>query len=178
VLSASFEKSGTTMPTEGMLRLYIDAEKVGEAKIKTQPGKFSLAGEGLNVGLDRAEPVTADYPGESPWAFTGGTIRKVVVDVVGDPWTDLQKEAEAAFAGRLTSSPARGGEDPLAPPAPGPLEEQRADHERQRSSSQLERRRFEDRDPGVRDVRHCAWRVLRAARGAGRYVRQRRHAVV
>ena len=98
MLSASFEKSGTTMPTEGMLSLYIDDEKVGEAKIKTQPGKFSLAGEGLNVGLDRAEPATADYPGESPWAFTGGTIRKVVVDVSGDPWTDLQKEAEAAFA--------------------------------------------------------------------------------
>jgi hypothetical protein len=37
------------MPAEGMLRLYIDAEKVGEAKIKTQPGKFSLAGEGLKT---------------------------------------------------------------------------------------------------------------------------------
>jgi arylsulfatase A-like enzyme len=98
VLSASFEKSGTTMPTEGLLSLYIDDEKVGEAKIKTQPGKFSLAGEGLNVGLDRAEPVTGDYPGDSPWAFTGGTIHKVVVDVSGDPWVDLQKEAEGAFA--------------------------------------------------------------------------------
>jgi hypothetical protein len=84
VLSASFEKSGTAMPTEGMLSLYINKEKVGEAKIKTQPGKFSLAGEGLNVGLDRAEPVTSDYPSTSPWAFTGGTIHKVTVDVAGD----------------------------------------------------------------------------------------------
>jgi arylsulfatase len=98
VLSASFEKSGTGMPTEGMLSLYINKEKVGEAKIKTQPGKFSLAGEGLNIGLDRAEPVTGDYPGTSPWAFTGGTIHKVIVDVAGDPWVDLEKEGQAAFA--------------------------------------------------------------------------------
>ena len=34
------------MPTEGMLRLYINKEKAGEAKIKTQPGKFSLARKG------------------------------------------------------------------------------------------------------------------------------------
>ncbi len=98
VLSASFEKAGTGMPTEGLLSLYIDEEKVGEAKIRTQPGKFSLAGEGLNVGQDRAAPVTDDYPGTSPWAFTGGTIHRVVVNVAGDPWVDLDKEVRAAFA--------------------------------------------------------------------------------
>ena len=79
-------------PTEGILSLYINQEKVGEQKIKTQPAKVSLAGEGLNVGLDRAEPVTDDYPGTSPWAFTGGTIHQVIVDVAGDPWVDLEKE--------------------------------------------------------------------------------------
>jgi arylsulfatase len=86
------------MPTEGLLSLYINKEKVGEAKIKTQPGKFSLAGEGLNVGMDRGEPVTDDYPGDAPWAFTGGTIHKVVVNVSGDPWVDREKEVQAAFA--------------------------------------------------------------------------------
>ena len=98
VLSASFEKEGDAMPTSGTLSLYIDDDKVGEAKIKTQPGKFSLAGEGLNVGMDRAEPVTDDYPGDSPWAFVGGTIHRVIVDVAGDPWVDLEKEVQAAFA--------------------------------------------------------------------------------
>jgi arylsulfatase A-like enzyme len=97
-LSASFEKSGTGMPTEGILSLYINKEKVGEGKIKTQPGKFSLAGEGLNVGMDRGEPVTSDYPGDAPWAFTGGTIHKVIVNVSGDPWLDREKEVQAAFA--------------------------------------------------------------------------------
>jgi len=97
-LSASFEKSGTGMPTEGLLSLYINKEKVGEGKIKTQPGKFSLAGEGLNVGMDRGEPVTSDYPGDAPWPFTGGTIHKVIVNVSGDPWIDREKEVQAAFA--------------------------------------------------------------------------------
>jgi arylsulfatase len=97
-LSASFEKEGTGMPTTGTLSLYINQEKVGETQIKTQPGKFSLAGEGLNVGMDRGEPVTDDYPGDAPWAFVGGTVHKVVVDVSGAPVVDLEKEMRAAFA--------------------------------------------------------------------------------
>jgi arylsulfatase len=98
VLSVSFEKEGDAMPTEGTLSLYIDDEKVGEGEIKTQPGRFSLAGEGLNVGKEGAEPVTDDYPGTYPWAFVGGTIHQAVVDVAGEPWVDLEKEVVAAFA--------------------------------------------------------------------------------
>jgi arylsulfatase len=98
VFSASFEKDGDAMPAEGILSLYINEEKVGEGKIKTQPGKFSLAGEGLNVGKEGAEPVTDDYPGTSPWAFVGGTIHQATVDVAGEPWVDLEKEVVAAFA--------------------------------------------------------------------------------
>jgi hypothetical protein len=41
VLSASFEKEGDAMPTTGTLSLFINDEKVGEAKIKTQPGTGS-----------------------------------------------------------------------------------------------------------------------------------------
>ena len=63
------------MPTTGTLSLYINDEKVGEGRIMTQPGNFSLVGEGLNVGKDPAEPVTDDYPGTRPYAFTGGTIQ-------------------------------------------------------------------------------------------------------
>jgi len=66
--AAAFVKEGDGMPTEGTLTLYLDDDPVGEAKIKTQPGKFSLAGEGLNVGKDGGEPVTDDYPGSAPWA--------------------------------------------------------------------------------------------------------------
>jgi arylsulfatase len=99
VFSASFERDeANTMPPEGTLTLHIGDEKVGEGRIKTQPGKFSIAGEGLNIGKDGAEPVTDDYPGESPWPFVGGTIVRAVVDVSGTPFVDLAKEAAAAFA--------------------------------------------------------------------------------
>jgi hypothetical protein len=64
VLSASFEKEGETMPTGGMLTLHMREEAVGEGHIKTEPGKFSLADEGLNIGREGAEPVTDDYPGD------------------------------------------------------------------------------------------------------------------
>ena len=98
VLSASFAREGETMPAEGTLTLHMRDEPVGEGRIRTQPGYFSLAGEGLAVGRDGGEPVTDDYPGESPWAFVGGTIHKVLVDVSGDPFVDLAEEARMAFA--------------------------------------------------------------------------------
>jgi arylsulfatase len=98
VFSASFEKEGDGLPTEGTLTLHVGEAKVGEAKIKTQPGKFSLAGEGLNVGKEGAEPVTDDYPGQAPWPFVGGTIARAAVDVSGEPFVDLAHEAKMAFA--------------------------------------------------------------------------------
>ena len=98
VFSASFEREGDGMPAEGPLTLHIGEDAVGEGRIRTQPGKFSIAGEGLNVGTEGGEPVTDDYPGEAPWAFVGGTIHKAVIDVSGEPFVDLAKEARAAFA--------------------------------------------------------------------------------
>ena len=64
ILSASFEKDGEDPPgvATGILSLYHGEEKVGEGRIKTQPGKFAIAGEGLCVGRDSGEPVTDDYP--------------------------------------------------------------------------------------------------------------------
>jgi arylsulfatase len=98
VLSASFEREGDSMPAEGVLTLHLDEEPVGRGRIRTQPGKFSLAGEGLNIGRDGGEAVTDDYPGDAPWAFLGGTIARAVIDVSGEPFVDLAEEAKAAFA--------------------------------------------------------------------------------
>jgi len=100
ILSASFEKDGEDPPgvATGILSLYHGDTKVGEGRIRTQPGLFSLAGEGLCVGRDSGEPVTADYPGDHPHTFIGGTINRVVVDVSGDPYVDLEHEAQAMLA--------------------------------------------------------------------------------
>lgn len=79
----------------GTATLYLNNQKVGEAKIKTQPGKFSLTGEGLNVGRDGGQPVASDY--ESPFPFVGGVIQEVVVDVSGEAFLDVELELEGMF---------------------------------------------------------------------------------
>jgi arylsulfatase len=100
ILSAAFEKDGEEAPglATGILSLYHGEQKVGEGRIKTQPGYFSLTGEGLCVGYDGGEPVTDDYPGERPFRFTGGTLHRVVVDVSGEPYLDLERQAAAMLA--------------------------------------------------------------------------------
>jgi arylsulfatase len=97
ILSASFEKDGEDPPgvSTGILSLYHGEEKVGEGRIRTQPGKFMIAGEGLCIGRDGGETVTDDYPGPYPHEFTGGTINRVAVDVSGEPYVDLEREAAA-----------------------------------------------------------------------------------
>jgi len=99
LLSASFEKTGEDPPgvAAGTLSLYHGDTKVGEGSIKLQPGGYMIAGEGLCVGRDGGHPVTDDYQGDAPWRFTGGIINRVVVDVSGEPYVDLEREAQARF---------------------------------------------------------------------------------
>ena len=98
VLSASFEKEDEGLPTQGTLSLYIRDKKVGEGAIMTQPGKFGLGGAGLVVGRSGPEPVIDDLAGDRPWPFLGGTIKRVLIDVSGEAFVDLAREARAAFA--------------------------------------------------------------------------------
>jgi arylsulfatase len=94
ILSASFEKDGMEADgAVGVLSLYHGDKKVGEARIKTQLGAFAIAGAGLFVGRHPGEPVTDDYPGPPPHRFTGGTVNRVAVDVSGEPYLDLEREA-------------------------------------------------------------------------------------
>ena len=67
ILSASFVKEGTGHRSRrASCPLYHGETKVGEGRIKTQPGGYMIAGEGLAVGRDVGDPVTQDYPGERP----------------------------------------------------------------------------------------------------------------
>lgn len=66
----------------GTLTRYIDTEPAGEAEIMTQPGAFSLLGDGLCVGRDSASLVSQTYV--APYEFAGGTIDLVVI-ALGPP---------------------------------------------------------------------------------------------
>ena len=52
-----------------------------------------IAGGYRTVGRDPGEAITDDYPGEPPYTFPGGTINRVAVDVSGDAYVDLEREA-------------------------------------------------------------------------------------
>jgi arylsulfatase A-like enzyme len=94
ILSASFEKTSLEADhTAGRLTLYHADHKVAEAEIKTQLGALAIAGASLYVGRHPGEPVTDDYPGSAPHAFTGA-IDRVAVDVSGEPYADLEREAQ------------------------------------------------------------------------------------
>jgi arylsulfatase len=101
VFTAEFASAGRNtdpaMPGfAGTLTLYADQTKVGEGEIVTQPGNFCLVGDGICVGRDSGSPVSPEY--SSPFAFTGGTIGKVVVDVSGDKFVDHEKTVMSWFA--------------------------------------------------------------------------------
>lgn len=95
ILAASSEKE-TQEPasTTGTLTLYHGDRNVGEGKIKTQMGFFAIAGAGVYVGRHGGEPLTDDYPGQAPYTFTGGTLHQVSVNVSGEPYSDLERQAE------------------------------------------------------------------------------------
>ena len=59
---------------------------------------FSVANEGLCVGRDGGEPVPGDYPGDRPHTFTSGTVKRVAIDVSGEPYVNLEREAQAMLA--------------------------------------------------------------------------------
>ena len=49
------------------------------------------------MGRDSGAAVTDDYPGERPYRFTG-TIKRVAIDVSGQPYLDLERQAAAMLA--------------------------------------------------------------------------------
>ena len=64
--------------------------------LRTQLGRYALTGEGLCVGYDSGDVVSAEYgPG---FAFAGGKIHKVVDNVADDAYIDIEHEFNARLA--------------------------------------------------------------------------------
>ena len=89
-----FEKTGAGEHGEslGETKLYIDDKVVASGTMRTQPGKFTLSGDGLCVGYDSGDAVSSLY--KAPAKFTGGTIQGVGVTVKGEPYVNLEAEAK------------------------------------------------------------------------------------
>jgi arylsulfatase len=100
VCTAEFQAAGPNddpkLPgTKGTLSLYVDDVKVGEGPMVTQPGYFCVTGDGAAAGRDSGSAVTPAY--QSPFAFSGGTIEKVVVDLSGTPFVDHEAQVRGWF---------------------------------------------------------------------------------
>jgi arylsulfatase len=90
------EKAGERGESFGKTRLYVNDKVVDEGPMKTQPGKFTLSGDGLCVGFDSGDAVSAGYT--TPGRLEGGTIQAVGVTVEKKQYLDLEKLAHAALA--------------------------------------------------------------------------------
>jgi arylsulfatase len=86
------EKAGDKGESIGNAKLYIDDQLVAQGPMKTQPGKFTLSGDGLCVGFDSGDAVSSEY--KAPGKFKGGTIFGVGVTVEKTEYRDLEKEAQ------------------------------------------------------------------------------------
>jgi arylsulfatase A-like enzyme len=90
------EKAGQYQESLGQTKLYVNDKVVAEGPMKTQPGKFTLSGDGLCIGRDSGDAVSQEY--QTPGEFKGGTIQAVGVTVEKGQYLDLEKLAAAAMA--------------------------------------------------------------------------------
>ena len=90
------EKAGQYHESHGKTKLYVNEKVVAEGPMRTQPGKFTLSGDGLCIGRDSGDAVSQEY--KTPGEFKGGSILVVGVTVEKGQYLDLETLAAAALA--------------------------------------------------------------------------------
>jgi arylsulfatase len=100
VFGIRYSRTGTVQNSHtplGDATLFVDDTVVGSLpNTTTHPGTFGLAGAGISVGRNGGSAVSSRY--KAPFAFTGGTIAQVTVDLSDRPYEDLEKELALAFS--------------------------------------------------------------------------------
>jgi arylsulfatase len=100
VLGVRYSRTGIVPNSHtpvGQATLFIDDTVVGSLPdMTTHPGTFGLAGAGITVGRNGGSAVSSRY--KAPFAFTGGTIAQVAVDLSDRPYEDLERELALAFS--------------------------------------------------------------------------------
>src|SRR5262249_9698252 len=97
VLGMEFIREGAGKHKEnlGKMKSYVNDKVVAEGKMKTQLGKFTLAGDGLCIGYDSGDAVTQEY--KAPGTFKGGKIAFVEVAVDRAQYLDRETELRRAL---------------------------------------------------------------------------------
>src|SRR5262245_5097219 len=90
------QKAGESGESIGKTTLYVNEDAVASGDMKTQFGKFTLAGDGLCIGRDSGDAVSEEY--KTPGEFKNGKIFAVGVTVEKTQYRDLEKAAAAAMA--------------------------------------------------------------------------------
>jgi arylsulfatase len=90
------EKAGPHHESLGKTKLYVNNKVVAEGPMRTQAGKFTLSGDGMCIGFDSGDAVSAGY--KTPGTFKGGTIQFVGVTTEKAQYLDLEKLAAAAMS--------------------------------------------------------------------------------
>jgi len=98
VVGVEFKKQSISKKNEtlGTMTLYVDDNAAGSADFRTQSGHYALAGEGLAIGYDSGDRVSAEY--SSKFAFSGGEIIKVIYDIADDAYIDMERQLAAVLA--------------------------------------------------------------------------------
>jgi arylsulfatase len=93
-LGMEFTKESTGKHGEplGKMKLYVNEKVVAQGSMRTQPAKFTLSGDGMCIGWDSGDAVSALY--KTPARFNGGTIQFVGVDTGDDVYENLELEAK------------------------------------------------------------------------------------
>ena len=100
IFGVGYSRTGTVENSHtplGEVTLYIDGDAVGSLpNVKAHPGTFGLAGATISVGRNTGSAVSSAF--KAPYAFTGGTISQINVDLSGAPYVDVEKELALAFS--------------------------------------------------------------------------------
>jgi arylsulfatase A-like enzyme len=98
IVGVEFTKESVSKNLEclGKIGLHVDDQAVDSGRFRIQTGHYALCGEGLCIGYDSGDAVSADYKGKFP--FAGGRIVKVIYDVATDAYVDTERQLAAAMA--------------------------------------------------------------------------------
>jgi arylsulfatase A-like enzyme len=100
VFGVRWDRTGTVEGSHtplGTASLYIDGAVVAAREnVRTHPAMFGISGGGVSVGRNTSQAVSIGYT--APYPFTGGAIAKVVVDISGTSYVDVERELARAFA--------------------------------------------------------------------------------